>query len=374
MPFLPDPPLSYAMLPVQVGNQDVIPLKGVSIVSSRDRSDNTGASRPPARQSERPAATPDTQWDIDPAEIDRYLSGRPQRSTDPTQSAQRQRRGNRPADSGNSTSDQLAQLRQMVDPDRDGRSASPRQAAETSRARPVPQQPQPSRSNNQRQSAERTNDVPPTQPPRQTLPGGVRSSQPLRTTPALQEDAWDNRDELLRNDPYVTGTETGASGYLDEYGQRTDTFDEELIDSRPSSRRRGRSSSAPTMPKITVPAMPKIAMPQSVSQAAIFSDVVSLTLIGVGVVSLAAMAILVGNKMGTLPATIPTHVTASGLLENVKGRGALWRLPLLGTFLTLMNLAIAVFVARIDRFASRFILGAALIVQFVAWVAVLRIL
>lgn len=123
-----------------------------------------------------------------------------------------------------------------------------------------------------------------------------------------------------------------------------------------------------------MPTMPKITMPQSVSQAAIFSDVVSLSLIGISVVSLAAMAILVGNRIGTLPATIPTHVSASGLLEDVKSRSALWRLPLVATFLTLMNLVISLFVARIDRFASRFILGAALIVQFVAWVAVFRIL
>lgn len=178
----------------------------------------------------------------------------------------------------------------------------------------------------------------------------------------------------MRNDPYVTGADTGADDYYDEYGDNTGFYEDEVLDERPSGKRRGRTPSVPSMPKITMPAMPRIAVPQSVSQAAIFSDVVSLSLIGISVVSLAAMAILVGNRIGTLPTTIPTHVSASGVLEDVKTRGALWRLPLLATFLTLMNLVIALFVARIDRFASRFMLGAALIVQFVAWVAVIRIL
>jgi hypothetical protein len=39
-----------------------------------------------------------------------------------------------------------------------------------------------------------------------------------------------------------------------------------------------------------------------------------------------------------------------------------------------MNLVIAWFTAPIDRFASRFVIAAALIVQLVAWVAVIRIL
>lgn len=179
---------------------------------------------------------------------------------------------------------------------------------------------------------------------------------------------------MLRNDPYVTGPDTGIDDYYDEYGDDASFYGDEMLDERPSGQRRVRTPSVPSMPKVSIPSMPKIAMPQSVSQAAIFSDVVSLSLIGISVVSLAAMAILVGNRIGTLPATIPTHVSASGLLEDVKARSSFWRLPLLASFLTLMNLVIALFVARIDRFASRFILGAALIIQFVAWVAVFRML
>jgi hypothetical protein len=41
---------------------------------------------------------------------------------------------------------------------------------------------------------------------------------------------------------------------------------------------------------------------------------------------------------------------------------------------TLMNIVIAWFVSPIDRFASRFVLAGAVVVQFVVWVALFRIL
>lgn len=344
-------------------------------MSSRDRPDKSGASRPPARQSERPEATPDTRWDIDPAEIDRYLSGRPPRSAGSSQSTQRQRTGSRPADTSASTSDQLAQLRHMVDPNRpvkqSPRTMSTQQTNAAPRPRPLPQQ---HAGSAQRQSTDRSSSAPTTGQSRQTASPSASASRANQTSRSQSNDAWDEREQLLRNDPYVTGAETGADDNYDEYGDNTGFYEDEVLDERPSGKRRGRTPSVPSIPKISMPAMPKIAVPQGISQAAIFSDVTSLSLIGISVVSLAAMAILVGNRIGTLPATIPTHVSASGLLEDVKSRSALWRLPLLAIILTLMNLVIALFVARIDRFASRFILGAALIVQFVAWVAVIRIL
>ncbi len=202
------------------------------------------------------------------------------------------------------------------------------------------------------------------------------ASQPTpssnRPSRLRQDENWDDREQLLRNDPYVSGDDLDNGAYYDEFGR-----DEALQDQANAGQQPRSGSKIPSLhnrPKVALPSMPKLAMPQSVSQAAIFSDIVSLTIIGIAVVSLAAMAILVGNRIETVPLTIPTHVSASGLLEDIKNRTALWRLPLLSTFLTLMNVVIALFVARIDRFASRFILSASLVMQFIAWVAIIRIL
>lgn len=320
-------------------------------MSSHDRSDHPGA---PRRASGKPGSAQnakDSQWDIDPADIDRYLSGRPQRPTAPTQSTRRYRDAQRPQPAATSTSDQLAQLRQMVNQE-----TSTRQR----------QQPTPSSG-----AASRT----PRSESAPARPSRVMRAEPA---PAASEPVHDynysaERDRLLRHDPYVTERDDEFDEY-DAYYDETDAFDDELIDERMATRGTRRSPSMPSMPKLSMPALPRLTVPQSVSQAALFSDIVSLTLIGVGVLSLAAMAILVANRIGTLPEAIPTHVSASGVLEQLRSRRALWNLPLLSTMLTLMNVVIALFVARIDRFASRFILGAALVVQFVAWVAVLRII
>jgi len=322
-------------------------------VSSNDRSDHPGV---PRRTSGKPGAAQnakDSQWDIDPADIDRYLSGRPQRPTAPTQSTRRYRDAHRPQSAGTSTSDQLAQLRQMVNQETAAR-----------------QRPQSAPSSGAARRASRLESTP-------ARPSRVVRAEPAPTAPEPVHDydysAERERDRLLRHDPYVTERDDEFDDY-DAYYDETDAFDDELIDERMATRGTRRSPSVPSMPKLSMPAMPRLTVPQSVSQAALFSDIVSLTLIGVGVLSLAAMAILVANRIGTLPESIPTHVSASGVLEQLRSRRALWNLPLLSTMLTLMNVVIALFVARIDRFASRFILGAALVVQFVAWVAVLRII
>lgn len=115
-------------------------------------------------------------------------------------------------------------------------------------------------------------------------------------------------------------------------------------------------------------------IPKAISEAELANDIVSLSLISAAILSAAIMAIVVSNRLDVLPFTIPTHVSASGVGENLKGRNALWSIPVLAVGLSLMNLAAAWFVARLDMFAARFLLGASLLVQFVAWVAVIKYL
>lgn len=124
-------------------------------------------------------------------------------------------------------------------------------------------------------------------------------------------------------------------------------------------------------PQVT---MPSIKVPAAISQADLISDVPALGMIGAGVASLAAMAILVANQSSSLAPEFATHVSASGILENFASESAIWRLPLMAAGFTLMNIVIAWFVAGLDRFASRFVLMGALLVQLVVWVALIRIL
>ena len=123
------------------------------------------------------------------------------------------------------------------------------------------------------------------------------------------------------------------------------------------------------MPNISRPSLPP-----AIANADLVNDAPSLGIIGAGLLSLAAMAILVANQVDSLAPQFATHVSASGVLESFKGEGALWNIPLMAGMFLLMNMVMAWFISPIDRFASRFVLVGGLIVQFVAWVAIFRIL
>jgi hypothetical protein len=112
------------------------------------------------------------------------------------------------------------------------------------------------------------------------------------------------------------------------------------------------------------PNLQKPSIPPAIANADIVNDMPALVFVGLSTIGLAAMAIVVANRVDTLPPVIATHVSASGVLENFASRSTIWQVPLL----TLM------FVSPLDRFASRFLLATGVIVQFVAWVALFRIL
>ncbi len=104
------------------------------------------------------------------------------------------------------------------------------------------------------------------------------------------------------------------------------------------------------------------------------NDAPALGIIGASLASLAGMAIVVANRAESLAPEFATHVSASGILENFKDDSALWNVPLMAAMFTLMNIVMAWFISPLDRFASRFVLVGALVAQFVAWVAIIRIL
>lgn len=347
-------------------------------MSSRDGSDQSGRTRRsapsdrgsnPRKQSQR-ANQP--SWDIDPAEIDRYLSGRPSREQETKATARSRVRQDAPQ----GTAVQLNRLQRAVNDRRashDARSEPTPGAASPGRqqfAEPnyddevyagtsltetdygsdesyeetaVPASPRRERSPRQ---AQRRTQASAAQPPRQR-------QQTPRQRQRPQEEYDDPSDvELYADDPYLT-------------------YDDERDWEVPARRRTARSR-----PKVTftTPSLPKVSMPRSISGAELVNDIPSLALIGAAILSAAIMAIVVSNRLDLLPLTIPTHVSASGLPENIRGRNALWSVPLLSIALSLMNIVTAWFLAKADMFAARFILAAALLVQFIAWIALIRYL
>lgn len=126
--------------------------------------------------------------------------------------------------------------------------------------------------------------------------------------------------------------------------------------------------------QIRMPNLSRPTLPPAIANADLVNDAPALGFIGVGLVSLAGMAILVANRLDSLAPQFATHVTASGVLENYRGESALWSLPLMAAMFTLMGIVMAWFISPIDRFASRFVLAGALVTQFVIWTALLRII
>jgi len=197
-------------------------------------------------------------------------------------------------------------------------------------------------------------------------PAPSRSSgTPYRRTPATAPARQATNPPADYGDPYV---DTYDDQYVDDqYLDYEDDFSEYDAPRRPGRAVRQR-------PQVKVPSISRPSLPPAIANADLVNDVPALGIIGVGVASLAAMAILVANRVDTLAPQFATHVSASGVLESIKSESFLWNLPLMAAMFTLMNIVMAWFISPIDRFASRFVLVGSLVVQFVAWVALIRLI
>jgi hypothetical protein len=134
--------------------------------------------------------------------------------------------------------------------------------------------------------------------------------------------------------------------------------------------RRGRSSAGErgrsARPGVT------IAVPRVVTGSSLVADQTALALIGIGVVSVLAMALLLAVRIGGIPSPAVIRLDAAGNPALWGQPSVLWRLPVMSLFITVMFLVIAWFLHPIDRFAARFALGAAIVAQLIAWAAVVQ--
>lgn len=222
---------------------------------------------------------------------------------------------------------------------------------------------------------------------RQSLGRNYLARSPREPAPDDQDDIWDDEDQTwAQADAPPRNRHAGRTGPAGQRPHVTETwvgrdededdryYDDEVdFDEYDAPARRTPLTQAPSI-RLSRAKVTRPSMPSAISQADLVNDAPALAMIGIGLVSLAGMAILVANRAETLGPSFATHVSASGVLKDIRGSEALWRLPLLATMLTLMNIGAAWFISPIDRFASRFLIAAAIIVQIVAWIALIRIL
>jgi hypothetical protein len=107
---------------------------------------------------------------------------------------------------------------------------------------------------------------------------------------------------------------------------------------------------------------------------AVAQDRAVLVAIGGSIFSLLLMVATVSGRSGSLPTWIPIHLDAAGNVDRWGTASTVWRLPLMTAMLTIASFAGALFVARRDPFASRFLLVSALLIHALAWIGLIRIL
>jgi hypothetical protein len=102
------------------------------------------------------------------------------------------------------------------------------------------------------------------------------------------------------------------------------------------------------------------------------ADQTALALIGINAASVLVMALVLAVRMGSIPFPTVIRLDAAGNPDLWGPPSVLWRLPAMSLFITIMFLVIAWFLHPLDRFAARFALGAVIVAQLVAWVAVIQ--
>jgi len=197
--------------------------------------------------------------------------------------------------------------------------------------------------------------------------GGRRTTSDIGAdtgTPVDREGAASDADVSPRWDPDLAWLDEEDTSW-----NETAADDAAPAIARPRSARartaRGRGRTGGRAPI----AIPQVTVPRVVKESALVGDRVATALGGVALFSVAAMAATLSNRLDALGPALAIHVDAAGFRDRWAAPETLWRLPLLALMVTLMATVVAWFVAPVDRFAARFVLAAALVVQLLTWVA-----
>lgn len=182
----------------------------------------------------------------------------------------------------------------------------------------------------------------------EAAPAPARQPQRRQPRPAVRQPATDDAeyyDDDLYEDPYVLDDEE-----MPERAQRP-------------ARRQARPRPERQAPNFTIPPV--------IAEAPVVKDRITLGMMGALLVSMLAMIIIVATRKDNLGPLIFTHVNANGEAEGIMGSSAIWNLPLIAGMVTLINGVLAWFISRWGMFLPRFLLGGAIGVHFMVWVALL---
>ena len=119
---------------------------------------------------------------------------------------------------------------------------------------------------------------------------------------------------------------------------------------------------------------PSVRIPNVFSRVELLHDQVAVALLSLAILSAALMAGVLASRIGNLPDVIALRYDATGSATRWGTPESLWELPLLAGMITLINLVLAWWLASIDRFASRFVLGTSVLVGVLAWISLVRFL
>lgn len=295
-------------------------------MTSRDGSNRNN--RAGSRQPQGSTPRSNTGWELDADELDRFISDQPSqdRRFDPYQ--QQRSRGTAQPSASQPPVRRQQPTRQM-------------------RSQPVYEEPEFEAWDDDAGYEEAYYEPEPA--PRQSRAAQQRP-QPRRQP----EPDYLEHDDDLYDDPYVMDDDEEVAPPRVQRG-------------RPQQRRDGRDRDR-ARPKRQAPSF---TMPKVVSDAAFVKDSTALIMAGTVLASLLAMLILVFIKRGDIGDMVFTHVNANGEPENLVRANAVWRLPIIGAAVAIINLSLAWFLSRWGNFLPRFLLGGTLAVHFVVWIAII---
>ena len=214
-----------------------------------------------------------------------------------------------------------------------------------------------------------------------TSRGSVPSEEAVRNTGVPPSPARARaRDAALQDQPTEEGLVGRPQSGDHQRWEADDTVpdaDEDFPASLPPPRQRARRPATGSRARAgsrPMPSMPRLRVPPSIAKADLVNDQFALALIGVAAFGLLMMATIMGNRLDALPAAVALRFDAVGTPYRWGVPSTLWNLPLMTTMITLMNVTVAWFVSPHDRFASRFAIAVALIIQLLVWVPVIRFL
>ncbi len=185
------------------------------------------------------------------------------------------------------------------------------------------------------------------------IPDTPAASRPPRRAPSPEP--------AFEPDYYPDSRSTGQAPPIDPrqaYGRGTLEYEDEYA--APVARPRQTRPARRAKPRKSI-AVPKPAL----------DDGLALGLVGLALLGIVLMIATIAAGAGDLPEWLPLHLDAAGNPSQWGTTDVLWRIPFASMMALLMSIGIAAVLWKRDRFAARFTIAGTLVVQLLAWVALI---